>query len=177
MRMPLRLFLVLSLLGVVASSCSSVDGGVEEVAEAPFLNPEDVAELSADAVVLVCVTCETGTIYVREQLLTTETLLGEEQSMPEVMKQELSGRFDEVAFVDRAEELDILGEDLLPEDGTVIYVGPVEELKPEVIGVEVGTITAGDGFRAQMVQFQWDGDGWKLATSEDTGVTVTSSVS
>ncbi len=70
-----------------------------------------------------------------------------------------------------------MGENLLPEDGTVIYLGPVEELKPGVIGVEIDTITAGDGFRGQTVQFQWDGHGWKLATGEDTGVTVTTSVS
>lgn len=175
--MPLRLFLVVSLLGIAVSSCNSGDGDIEEVAAAPSLTPEVVAEVSADAVVQACVTCETGTVYVREQLLTTETVLGEERSMPEVTKQELSGRFDEVTFVDLDEELEILGEDLLPEDGTVIYVGPVEELKPGVIGVEIGTITAGDGFRAQIVQFQRDGDGWKLATSEDTGVTVTTSVS
>jgi hypothetical protein len=123
------------------------------------------------------VTCVTGTVYVREQLLSGDTLLGEEQPMPEVTKRELSGLFDKVAFVDRHKELQILGEDLLPGDGTVIYVGPVEELKPGVIVVEVGTITAGDGFRAQIVQFQWDGVGWKLATDKDTGVTVTTAVS
>lgn len=177
MRMPLRLFLVLSLLGLAVSSCRAMDGDIEEVAAAPLLTPEVVAEVSADAVVQACVTCETGTVYVREQLLTTETVLGGERSMPEVTKQELSGRFDEVTFVDRDEELEVLGEDLEPDDGTVIYVGPVAELKPGVIGVEIGTISAGDGFRGQVVQFQWDGDGWQLATSEDTGVTVTTSVS
>jgi hypothetical protein len=168
---------VLALLAVAVSSCSSMDGNVEEVSEAPRLTPEEVAKVSADAIVEACSICETATIYVRKQLLTTETRLGGEQPMPEETELELLGRFDEITFVDRDEELEILGEDLLPEDGTVIYVGLVEALKPGVIGVEIGTITAGDGFRGQTVQFQWDGHGWRLATSEDTGVTVTTSVS
>jgi hypothetical protein len=174
--MSLRVLLMLSLIGG-AVSCSPVDEDVEQVGGSPLLTSDAVAAVSADAVVHVCVTCVTGTVYVRAQLLTGETLLGEEQPMPEETKRELSGRFDKVTFVDRDEELEILGEDLVPEDGTVIYVGPVEELTPGVIGVEVGTITAGDGFRAKIVQFQWDGDGWKLATDEDTGVTVTTAVS
>lgn len=177
MREPLRLFLLLSLVGVAVVSCSSGDGDIEQAATAPLLNPDVVAEVSADAVARACASCVTGRMYVREQLLTSATVLGEERLMPEVTKQELAGRFEEVTFVDRNEELEVLGEDLLPEDGTVIYVGPVEELKPGVIGVEIGTITAGDGFRAQVVQFQWDGDGWKPASGEDTGVTVTTSVS
>lgn len=50
------MILVLSLFCVVVSSYSSVDEGVEVIAEVPFLNLEDVAELSADAVVQACVT-------------------------------------------------------------------------------------------------------------------------
>lgn len=170
------MLLVLSLIGGTVS-CSSVDGDDEKVADSPLLTPEAVATVSADAAVHVCVPCVTGTVYVRDQLVTGETLLGEEQPMPEVAKLELSGRFDKVTFIDRDEELEILGEDLLPEDGTVIYVGPVAELKPGVIGVEIGVITAADGFRAQIVQFQWDGVGWNIATGKDTGVTVTTAVS
>jgi hypothetical protein len=186
MRVSLRLLLLLSLFGVAASACSAVEGGVEDAdssssrvegAGEGSLSPEDEAALTADAVVHACVACQSGTVYVREHLLTTETLVGEEQPMPEAVKQELSELFDEVVFVDRAEELEVLGEDLLPDDGTVIYVGSVHELKQDVVGVEVGTITPGDGFKAQTVQFQWDGAAWIIATSEDTGVTVTTAVS
>lgn len=187
MRVSLRLLLLLSLFGVVASACSAVEGGVEDAdssssslvdgAREGSLSAEDEASLTADAVVHACMACELGTVYVREHLLTTETGIGEEQPMPREVRQELSELFDEVTFVSRAEELEVLGEDLLPDDGTVIYVGPVHELKPDVLGLEVGTITPGDGFRAQTVQFQWDGAAWNIATSNDTGVTVTTAVS
>lgn len=186
MRVSLRLLLLLSLFGVVASACSAVEGGVEDAdsssslvdgAREGSLSAEDEAALTADAVVHACVACELGTVYVREHLLITETGIGEEQPMPREVRQELSELFDEVIFVNRAEELEVLGEDLLPDDGTVIYVGPVHELKPDVLGLEVGTITPRDGFRAQTVQFQWDGAAWNIATSDDTGVTVTTAVS
>lgn len=186
MRVSLRLLLLLSLFGVVASACIAVEGGVENAdsssslvdgAREGSLSAEDEAALTAGAVVHACVACELGTVYVREHLLTTETGIGEEQPMPREVRQELLELFDEVILVNRAEELEVLGEDLLPDDGTVIYVGPVHELKPDVLGLEVGTITPGDGFRAQTVQFQWDGAAWNIATSDDTGVTVTTAVS
>lgn len=186
MRVSLRLFLLLSLFGVVASACSAVEGSVEDAdsssslvdgARDGSLSADDEAALTADAVVHACAACELGTVYVREHLLTTETGIGEEQPMPREVRQELSELFDEVIFVNRAEELEVLGEDLLTDEGTAIYVGPVHELKPDVWGLEVGTITPGDGFRAQTVQFQWDGAAWNIATSDDTGVTVTTAVS
>lgn len=186
MRASLRLLLVLGLFVAVASACSpekqvgeepdSSSSHVEGTREGS-LSAEEEAALTADAVVHVCEACGNGMVYVREHLLTTETRVGEEQPMPDAVRKELSELFDEVVFADQSQELEVLGEDLLPDNGTVVYVGPVHELGSDVVGVEIGTNSARDGFRAQIVQFQWDGTAWHIASSDDTGVTVTTAVS
>ena len=143
----------------------------------PELTPELGAQLSGDAAVVACSTCTTGTVYVRDHLLKAQTRVGEEEPMPDLVRERLAEVFDEVVFVGMDEETEMLGDDLQPENGTVVYVGPVERLDANVLGIDIGLITKGDGFRGQTVQFLWDGDTWRLSTSEDTGVPVTTSVS
>jgi hypothetical protein len=59
----------------------------------------------------------------------------------------------------------------------LISVGPVEKLAKGVVGIDIGLATARDGYFGETYIFQWDGSNWIPATPEDTGVTVTSSVS
>lgn len=184
MRVSIRLSLLLALIGLIAAACDYADGEsattsslIVEEAREQSLSEEEVATVIATAVATACTACEDDTVYIRNHLLTTETKVGEEQAMPEPVRIRLSELSDEVVFVDSTEELEVLGEDHLPDDGTVVYVGPVQVLAENVVGVEVGTITPGDGFKAQTVQFQWDGTSWNVATSDETGVTVTTAVS
>lgn len=184
MRVSIRLILLLVLFALIVAACDVADGEGASTSSASnvdvtkeSLSEEEVATVTATAVAEACAACEGGTVYIRDHLLTTETRFGEEQPMPEPVRIRLSELFEEVVFVDSTEELEVLGDDQLPDDGNVVYVGTVDALAENVVGVQVGTITPGDGFRAQVVQFLWDGTAWNVATSEETGVTVTTSVS
>lgn len=73
----------------------------------------------------------------------------------------------------------LLDEDSLVDrgDGLLISVAPAEELAAGVIGIDVGVTRSGEGLHGPTIQFMWDGETWVDATSDDTGVTVTSTVS
>jgi len=53
----------------------------------------------------------------------------------------------------------------------------LDELADGVVGVDVSMVRGDGEFRTQTMLFMWDGSSWVDATSEDTGVTVTSAVS
>ncbi len=97
--------------------------------------------------------------------------------MPEQVRNEVVAKFPNAMFVSPAEDDALFVDGVVESDGVILYVGPIEELASNVVGVPIGVVTARDGARFIVVQFQWNGDSWRHATSEETGVTVTTAVS
>jgi hypothetical protein len=145
---------------------------------APELDAEVSANLSAQAVERACSnTCRSfELIYARDELV---KLGGFNREMPEETQSAISGLFDEIQFA-RGEDLDELfdADSLFTGgEGILISVGPVEELAEGVLGIDIGLATAPGVYHGETHLFQWDGSDWIPATPEDTGVTVTSTVS
>lgn len=148
--------------------------------QAPELTAETESNLAADALVRACEReCYGFTIYVHDELFTAVTPLGQAEPMPQSTVEAIRERLGDVTFVNQTEADVLFGDDALVDggNGVLISIGPVEELTEGVVGVEVGVVTGREGGHGQVLQFQWSGDGWIPATSDDTGVTVTSWVS
>ena len=144
------------------------------------LDHQTTAELSARAVAEACGSdCDLLTVYVRDQHFYSDTLVGDEHAMRDETRTALTERFDEVEFVDMDDADRLVTDEYVVDDGdgVLISVSPVDQLADGVIGIEVGVTRFRDGYFGQTVQFKWDGETWVLATSEDTGVTVVTSVS
>jgi len=162
------------LVAALACGCSS------PTAKPPPMTSEIEAELTAVAVARACVNeCALPMIYVRDQLLVSGTTVGGEQPMPELTRLAIANELDGARFVDRDEAESLFGEDALVDGGrgVLISIGFIELLAADVVGIEVGVTTARDGGHGQVLQFLWTKDGWVPATSEHTGITVTSWVS
>lgn len=175
MRKLSRVLIFLAGLVLVA-----VVGCSASVSQAPEVSQEAESELAAEAVVRACSEeCDQFTVYVYDELFTHDTLLGEEDPMPQSTIEQITERLGDVTFVGQEETDALFGEDALVDSGrgVLLSIGPIERLAQGVVGIEVGLVTARDGGRGQVVQFQWSGEEWLPATSEDTGVTVTSWVS
>lgn len=145
---------------------------------APEPDAQVSAALSAQAVEDACSNaCQTYEIvYVQDDLV---NIGGSARTMPEETRSAVAGLFDGIEFA-RGQALDdLFGDDFLfaGGEGILIRVGPVVELAEGVVGIEIGLVTARDGGHGEIYQFQWDGSNWSPATPQDTGVTVTSSVS
>ena len=139
-----------------------------------------MADLSARAVTQACgTTCDFLNVYVRDQLLFADTLVGDEEPIPASTREAITGRFVQVRFVDMGEADQLVANDLRIDGGggVLLSVSPHVQLADGVVGIDVGLWSSGDGFHGQTIQFMWDGETWTEATSEDTGVTVTSAVS
>lgn len=148
--------------------------------QAPDLTAETESDLAADAVVRACERqCDGFSIYVHDELFTSVTPLGQVEPMPQSTIEAIRERLGDVTFVNQTEADALFGDDALVDggNGVLISIGPVEDLAEGVVGVEIGLVTAREGGHGQVLQFQWSGGGWTPATSEDTGVTVTSWVS
>lgn len=148
--------------------------------KAPELTAETESNLAADALVRACEReCDGFRIYVHDELFTAVTLLGHAEPMPQSTVEAIRERLGDVTFVNETEADALFGDDARVDGGhgVLISIGPVEELAEGVVGVEVGLVTGREGGHGQVLQFQWSGDGWTPATSDDTGVTVTSWVS
>ena len=156
----LRLIIpLLTLVAIVACSPSTVE-----------IEDGTTAELSTRAVARACGSaCINGKVYVLDGLLYADTLEGEEEPMPDETQAALADVFDDVEFVANTAGL--------VDGGVLVGVSPLDELAEGVDGVDVGVMRSKFDFRAETVLFQWDGSSWVDATSEDTGVTVTSAVS
>jgi hypothetical protein len=115
-----------------------------------------------------------STALVRDQLLDTDTLIGDEEPMPPVISEAISGAYPDVTWVDLAAAEAVI-EEVDGGQAVLVALSPIAELAPGVQGVEVG-VTHG-AFHGQIIQFQWNGTEWVQAESEDTGTTVTSVVS
>ncbi|MEX0796466.1 MAG: hypothetical protein WD274_07215 [Acidimicrobiia bacterium] len=145
---------------------------------APEPDAQVSAALSAQAVERACSNaCQTYEIvYVRDELVNIGGSAGE---MPMKTRSAIADLFDGIQFA-RGQALDdLFGDDALfaGGEGILISVGPVEELAEGVVGIDVGLATARYGYHGETYLFQWDGSNWSPATPQDTGVTVTSSVS
>ena len=154
---------------VVAACSSTVD--------APPITPETRAALSSIAIDIACDQCMLReVVYVHDRVFTWDTEIGDEQAMPDETRAAIAAQFPNATFVSRSDVDSLFVDYFVIGDGVLVSVGPVEELARDVVGVQVGVLFARfDGF-ADMIQFQWDGDSWEPATSEETGVTVTTSV-
>ena len=166
-----RVLVVAAVLAVLVAACSGSG------AEPPPIDGATQAVLSVSAVDIGCTECRNRPIFVRNQLITSDTLVGEEQPMPQQVRDDIAAMFPDATFVSRAEENALFVDGVVANDGVIVYVGPLEELSSDVVGVPIGRVTARDGAKFVIVQFKWNGDSWEHATSEDTGITVTTAVS
>jgi hypothetical protein len=143
--------------------------------EAPELSQEDQAELTVTAIGSACSDlCVGQPLYFRDQLLDIDTLVGEEEPMPEATRTAIEDSYPEVVWVD-VDGADEILERVDNAEAVLLSVSAFTELAPGVQGVDVGIIHG--AFHGQTIQFQWNGSDWIRADSEDTGVTVTSVVS
>ena len=159
-----RLRLFAAFTALLASGC----------ADAPLISANVEGDLAADAVARACESykCDAETIYVHTRLFSNETEPSEEVQMPEQMRMAIEEQLGDVEFVDQREAYELFGEDLLVDGGkgVLIFFGPIEDLASDVVGIEIGVVTARDGGHGELFQFQWTGDEWNPATSDDTGI-------
>ena len=145
----------------------------------PTLTAAQEAELSARALADVCSRlCGDRTIYVRDQILTMGTPSANAPEMPAAVKAAVESELPDARFVTSEEAAGLLDQEggVDGGDGILLFVGPVEVLTAggDVIGVDVSTLTSREAGWGGTIQFRWTGATWELASSEDTGVTVTS---
>jgi hypothetical protein len=159
-----RLLLFAAFTALLVSGC----------ADAPLISADVEGGLAANAVARACesYSCDAETIYVHSRLFSMETEPSEEVEMPEQTRMAIEEQLGDVEFVDQREADALFGEDFLVEGGkgVLISVGPVEDLASDVVGIEIGVVTARDGGHGELFQFQWTGDEWNPATSDDTGI-------
>jgi len=99
--------------------------------------------------------CDLLTVYVRDQLFDADTLVGDEQGMPDETRTALTDRFDEVEFVDMEDADRLVDDEFVVDDGdgVLVSVSPVDQLAEGVIGVDVGVTRSLDGYFGQTIQF------------------------
>jgi len=169
-----------AVLAVVAASCTSSDPASSSVAEGtspPPLTVQDEAGLAAEALARFCVQpCDTKTVYIQDTVFTSNTLAGNEKPMPPETIAAIQAAFPDAAFVTMEEANALFGDDALVDggNGILLSVGPVRYLRDDVIGIEVGRVTARDGGYGQIEQFGWNGEDWEPTDSSTTGITTTS---
>lgn len=175
--MWVRTLLVSLSVGVFVAACSA-RVQVDSITSESRLTPEVAARISTDALARACPSCTSGKVFVRNQLLESDTATGEEVKMPAEFRASIGDSYPGAAFIGRNQEQRLLGRGGLPSGGeTVVHVGPVRWLAPEVAGVEIGIITASNGYKSAIYQYQnVDGD-WVPVSGDDTGIPVTTAVS
>lgn len=148
--------------------------------DAPEFTPDLEAELAGRAVERACeLHCGELHIYVRDSFLSFTTLVGDEQPMSDLVRTAIAGDLEGVEFVGM-EEADLLvgsGGLVDRKQAVLVSVAPPEWLEDDTIGVDVAVGTGWDGFRNETYQFRWNGHRWEAVTDQDTGITVTTSVS
>jgi hypothetical protein len=163
-----RLTALVAAIGIAAMSCSAEPA-------APAMEPDQQGELTAQAIAHVCTgTCTANPVYVRDQLVDINTLAVDEEPMPVEVSEAIRNAYPEAVFVDGEEANEVIAT-VDAGEAVMVNVADVAQLAPEVVGIDIGISFI--AFRGQTVQFMWDGSDWLLADSQDTGVTVTSSVS
>ena len=134
---------------------------------APELTPELSAALQARAFAAACedLDCQGGPVYSWD-------------TTPEDVRSAIAEILDEeVAYLD-SDTLMGLTDDrgLFKDGGTSIATSRVQLLKADVIGVDTWRGRGLFDGRVETVLFRWDGADWMATTSDEVGVTVTSSV-
>lgn len=96
---------------------------------------------------------------------------------PEI-RASISDSYPGVAFIDRDREPGLLGGDGSPPSGaTIVYVGLLRWLAPDVLEVEVGTVAASNGYKSAWFQYE-KVNGIRIpAIGDDTGTPLTTAVS
>lgn len=97
--------------------------------------------------------------------------------MPVEVTKAISAAYPQAVFVKVDAGSALFGDDGVIDDGVLVEVGAIEGLDDDVVGLSIGLHTARDGSRRVIAPFQWDGDQWQHATSDDTDITVTTAVS
>ena len=167
----MRLVFVVAVCAVLVVGCGSA-----ESASAANLTTSEIAELSADAVVRACERyCDDSQVYVLARIVTKS---GDEEVMPVETQQALLERVDraEIITLERQEGMFANGLVIDP-DAVVINVGPVVRLGDGLVGIDITVATHRDGYRTDTYEFRSTGDGWEPTSPEESGVTVTTSVS
>lgn len=164
-----RLSCMLAALAVLGGGCG--DSRELTAAEADTLSARTLAE--------VCVAkCADLTIYVRDQVFTFDALVGKQVDMSAEMMSAINNQLGGVEFVNKEQASALVIDGVLIDDGAILmFVGPVTQLGPNVVGVEVGSHTAHDGASGGTQQFRWTGQAWEPADPEDTGITIATWVS
>lgn len=159
----------MAVLLVLAACSSSSDA-------APLIDvlPETMAHLSAEAVAIACSPCG-GPFLMRDQLLDSNTLAGDEEAMSQFTRAAVAERFPDVEFVDSEGAGLAMGPDGFAEV-VVVSVSSPKAITNNGIAFEVGVSDAGE-FLGRTVLFGWNGTEWERADPEDLGITVTTSVS
>ena len=181
-------FLIRALVGVtafavVAAGCASSDSTSpteRKTASPPPLTAQVEAQLSTDALTRFCTQqCTSSNMYVHDSIFTAATLAGNEKPMPDETRAAIAEAFPEAVFVTMDEADALFGDDALVDGGggMLLSVGPVRFLRDDVIGIDIGRVTARDGGLGATVQFRWKGELWEPTDSTTTGVTTTSWVS
>jgi len=161
---------VLLVAVVVVAACTSA-------ARPQPISARVAGELTVRAVRRACPACGERTTFVRDALLKSDTLLGDELPMPADVRTALVAGLGAV-LVTRDEATGLFDDEgALPDGGIVVTVGPIEDLAPGVVGIDVGIARHAFDYRAQTVLFRWERGQWHDATPDEIGVTVTSAVS
>jgi hypothetical protein len=166
------------LLALFVVACgSSGDAPPTSQGAPPHMTPEVGAKITAMAIVEACGSGCPPTVYVRDQLIKVTTEVGQEQPMSDATQQAIADEVPGVRFVRQTESLFGPSGAIDGGNSLLITVGPVEDLAPGIVGIEVGVTPRLFGGHGQVYQFQWSGSSWEPATSDVTGVTTTSWVS
>jgi hypothetical protein len=147
---------------------------------APEMTPDVAADLTAMAVARSCTgECSSRKVHLYENLRTVDTPIGQEQPIPDSTRRAIANQFADVQFVDAGQQDALFDQDGLIDggNGVLISVGPIEDLAAGVVGIEIAIQFTRFDVQGQIVQFQWTSQGWLAASSDETGVTVTTSAS
>ncbi len=159
-----------SMVAWVALSCSSA----APVPEVSALDARQQGDLIVRAVVAACGnSCSTNPVYVRDQFVDV-AFLTPVAAMPIEIIEAISDVYPDARFVD-VDEAEALMAEVDAGRAVMINLAPPTGLAPGVAGVDIAI--ASRSVHGQTIQFKWDGSGWAVAGSDDTGVTVTSFVS
>jgi hypothetical protein len=137
-----------------------------------FPDGDDVPAIYVAAVEQRCAPCADAAVYLVDEYLAME---GGGDPLPGDVEEALIEGFGDVRLTSLFGVAALEGQGAItPPHGVLVSVGPIVELGPGVVGIDVATTV--DGWSAHTVPFAWEGDEWVLTTPEESGVTVTSAV-
>jgi hypothetical protein len=154
----------LLVIGVAVTACT-LNGSSEP---APSVDEATATELQARAFMRACsdVVCAGAPIYAPE-------------SASEQLRAELLKHTDEIRYVSATEVESATSSSGRFDDGATMFEAgsPHDTANADVVGVDVWITKGFQDATRRTYLFAWDGTEWIDATSDASGVTVTSSVS